>query len=179
MRGFTRPPGEQGSFREKKWADGSSRAQYPRTLDYTTDSVPNVGTVQTAYSLPIPAKYISGQGDSILFRFAGTTAATGDPKSVRIYLGSTNIFSVLLGSGVAYEWAAIGEIFGTNTTNQGQKSYTSFLISPSDLRVGVDTATENLNQDSVLEVEIEGVSPGDITFSLGKVEFSPAPPPAP
>lgn len=179
MRGFTKPPFSQESFREKKWSEASSKAQFPRTLGYTTTSVTNVTATRTAYTLEIPAKYISGRGDSISFRFFGEVAGTADVKYVHVYLGSSLVFTGKIPDSAAYEWAVSGEIFGTNTTNQAQycsANLIAYLDPASNAVVGNATAAENLNADSELEVVIEGVAPGDITFSLGKVEYSPAPP---
>lgn len=184
MKSYTRPPSDPKNFRQKKYEEATSRAQYSNTLDFNTTAYSNAAAgYELAYSIEIPTKYISGKGDSIRCRFAGVTAASANTKFVELRLAGGVIHNGRVddGSGLLFLWSVELEIFSSSLNNQEQISVArsssvggAFGAATEDYGSVIIT-TFNANSPLSLDLYISGVLAGENTFRLAKVEFSPAP----
>jgi hypothetical protein len=148
------------------------------TVGFTTTGNVGVGEDNlTSYAMP--ANTLASFSHSLLWRTAGTFAATANNKQVRVYFGATAIFDTgVLVTAVATDWEVQCEVFHmAGIGGIGQKAICSWISDDTVLDRDVDYSEPNETVSGAITFRITGeaTANNDIQARFTKVEWRPAP----
>jgi hypothetical protein len=137
-------------------------------------SLTSAGTVGSAgvaetplFEIPLHANFLGRDGQSLDFTYIGTTAANGNNKRIRIYLGSTLINDTGVVVWNNLPTICIGTVLRLAYNSQIAQSL--FNNSPNDIQTRV-TPTEDLTTALTLKVTGTGTVNNDIVGNLLRVD---------
>lgn len=139
----------------------------------TTTQAGNVGTGEdnlSAATLPLVDTF-AVNGDIVHFVGAGTFAATGNNKRLRVKLGATTIFDTgALATTTAEDWLIEGWI--TRTGTSAEKTVVKFMTSDTSIapQVQYGTASEDTTTALTLQFTGEATANNDIAQELLSAE---------
>lgn len=141
-------------------------------LDTNTTQVGNVGTGEDdLISYALAAGIMSANGDTVRFSAAGTFAANANNKTLKVYLGSTALFSTGATGFNGTDWSIEGQIIRTGAS--AQKAIVRFISSDSALAVSCDYTepTEDTTGALTLKLTGEATSDDDIVCEFLQTTF--------
>jgi hypothetical protein len=144
------------------------------TINVNTTVVGNVGAGEDdLMTYSVPANALATNGDRIEFEMAGTFAANGNNKRVRIKYGATTLLDTTALAFNNADWSAKGQIIRTGAATQKAfcvfRSGSALLNSTSDYT----TPAETLSGAVTLKATGEATSNNDITEEMFTVEWHP------
>lgn len=171
-----------GSFRERKFNEATSKAQFNKTIYFSSTPLYNSAIIETIIaSIWILPKTISGQGESIKFSFLGSLAANADLKTIELRLQGQVLLNVILTWDTVTAnntYAIQGEVFSSSTTNNSQMSIVRMSAIGHGFPVldSIATTSVSLNSGSTLVLAGTSLTANNISCNVVKVDISTAPP---
>lgn len=148
------------------------------TIGFATTGNVGVGE-DNLHSYAMPANTLALFGHSLLWRTAGTFAATANNKQVRVRFGATVIFDTgVLVTAVATDWEVQCEVFHmAGISGIGQKAICSWISDDTVLDRDVDYSEPNETVSGAITFRITGeaTANNDIQARFTKVEWRPTP----
>lgn len=119
------------------------------------------GVETTLFSTTLNFNTLTTTGQSILLFAAGSTAANGNSKTIKVVLGSTTLFTITSTSLNNLGWTIQGEIVCNGSASE--ITYMSFNCGASLNTVQVATPTEDLGTNLLLKVTGNGAGTSDVS----------------
>jgi hypothetical protein len=132
-------------------------------------------TIETEiYSSTFPANTFGQNGDSADFLLAGTFAANGNNKRLRVYLGATTIYDSTSQGMNSGEWSLRGTILRTGASSQ--KCVTTLSTNSLTLFTFNDYATASSDTTSTINLRVTAVggATNDVVGELFRTEWKPS-----
>ena len=164
-----------GSAKIKEFdADGIARQfSLERRLNVDTTKVSNVGSGEDdliTYSMP--ANTLANNGESVKIDAFGTTAANGNNKTIKLYLGSTELTSATAGTPNDQDWEIVALIIRTGAaTGKSIVEYKS--NTSSDNTIDYVSLTEDFTTALTIKCTGEGVADSDIVQEALLIDLIP------
>lgn len=146
------------------------------TIDINTTAVGNVGGGEDdLITFSVPANSMATNGDSVYFEMAGTYAANGNTKRVRVKYGATTLFDTTALAINNGKWTCRGRIVRTGATAQ---NYYGEFTTNNTLQVSTSfegTAAETLSGGVTLKAtgESGGSATDDVRQTNNFVRYEP------
>lgn len=137
---------------------------------YTTNGpVTSSGASETdLFTTNVDVGTLSKVGSSLLLFACGTTAANSNNKTIKLYFGTTEIFTTGAFAGNDIDWTLQAEIVRNGATSQ--ITWAQFFGSATlTSKIQVGTASVNLATQQEITLTGTGSTTGDISFLYTKV----------
>lgn len=123
----------------------------------------NTGAAETdLFTTTVNAGVMTGVGQSILIHACGQTGANGNSKTLKLYLGSTVVFSSGAIALNNKDWTFQGEIVFSG--GNAQITWGQFTSNGASTIVDVNTSTENFGTNLTMKFTGTGTSNADISM---------------
>lgn len=143
-------------------------SRYPLILSGQNGPTGNSGSAETdLLSMRIDTGTLNSIGSSLLIHAAGTTAGNGNNKTLKLYFGSTVMFTSGAIALNNKDWTFQAEI--VRSGGAAQISWGQFLSNGASPVVDTNTATEDLTQNKTLKLTGTGTASADINVYYLKV----------
>jgi len=123
----------------------------------------SIGSSETdLFEFTVDVGTLAKQNSSILIFACGNTAANGNNKTLKLYFGSTNLFTTGAFAGNGISWSLQTEIVRNGAAAQAY--WTQFLGSATlTSKITTGTATENLATTQTIKFTGQGTAGDDIS----------------
>lgn len=133
-----------------------------------TTSVGNATTGEgTLQAHELPAHALDRPGAAVRTTFTGTTAANDHAKTLRVYVGGSDVLTAELTPGRAGAWEVQVVVIGTDADEQ---SYTARLIDGDTARVAVGSLTEASGEPITVKVTARAEGSDDVVGRVAVME---------
>lgn len=151
---------------------GSVWVQVQQAQLTDTTAVGNVGAGEDdLITLTLDADTVNEDHDKVLIKAFGTTAANGNNKTIKLYLGSTELTSAAATTPNDQDWILWATVIRTSATSA--KAIVEYVSNDSgDNTVDYKAITEDFTTDLVVKCTGEGSSDDDIVQEALVVEVT-------
>ena len=141
----------------------------PYRLDFDIGPVTNTaGTETTILNTSVPVNTLSKTGSSLLIYACGKTAANANVKTIKLYFGSTVLFTTTAVAMNNADWTLQAEIVRTGASNQ--TAWVQFFSSNTLTQsIKVTTSTESLAVNQTVKITGEGAGAADVSGYYWKI----------
>lgn len=140
----------------------------PYRLAYQIGDVSNSGSTETdLYSYNAVVGTLAKQGSSILIFASGTTAANANNKTLKLYFGSTQLFTSGALASNNIDWTLQAEIARNGATSQ--VTWVQFMRNGLSPIVDVSSTTVDLAANQAIKITGQGTATADIVVNYWKL----------
>lgn len=126
----------------------------------------SAGVETTLLSVTLSFNTLQLTGQSLIIHAAGTTAANGNSKTIKLVLGSTTLFTITSTSLNGTDWVIQAEIVCNGATSE--ITYVAFTAAGLSTSTVLTTPTESLGTDLILKITGNGAGGSDVTGTYWK-----------